>query len=66
MLKYIGKGNFIPNIPARDLSEGEVEKFGKANLIASGLYTEEAEKIQTFEKRTTRHGGAKASKIKGE
>ena len=65
MLKYIGKGNFIYPVPARDLSAAEVDKFGKDKLIASGLY-EEAEKIHTFEKRKPRDGGAKASKKQGE
>lgn len=36
-LKYIGK-SFIPGIPARDLTEEEVKKFGEDRLVGSGLY----------------------------
>jgi hypothetical protein len=48
MLKYMGKGAFIPGIPARDLTDEEVERYsqdyefagirGIEGLIASGLY----------------------------
>lgn len=44
MLLYIGKGSFLPNIPARDLSAEEVSQFGKDLLLASGLYAEPVEK----------------------
>ncbi len=38
MLKYIGQG-FLPGVPARDLSDDEVEQCGgEEALIASGLY----------------------------
>ncbi|MHC4334127.1 MAG: hypothetical protein ACYSUV_10310 [Planctomycetota bacterium] len=38
MLKYIGKG-FIPGIPARDLADEEVKKYGGAKLLLStGLF----------------------------
>ena len=38
MLKYIGTG-FLPGVPARDLSDAEVEQHGgEETLIASGLY----------------------------
>lgn len=41
MLIYTGGGygGSVPNIPARDLSDGEAEQFGgAAQLIATGLY----------------------------
>ena len=37
MLKYIGNG-FIDNVPARDLSDEEVKKYGEKVLLDSGLY----------------------------
>jgi hypothetical protein len=38
MLKYIGKG-WLPNVPARDLSEDEVKQYGgEAFLLKSGCY----------------------------
>lgn len=38
-LTYIGRGVFLPGVPARDLSAVEVERFGGAKkLIQSGLY----------------------------
>lgn len=50
MLKYIGKGGFILQVPARDITEDEIEglqqRFGWKNLrktlLDSGLYEEEA------------------------
>lgn len=39
MLKYSGKGSHLPGIPARDLSDDEVRKFGgEQKLISTGLY----------------------------
>ena len=39
MLIYTGNGAFIPDIPARDLSDEEVEQHGgEKALIATGLY----------------------------
>lgn len=38
MLLYVGKGSFIPDVPARDLSQDEAEQFGVERLLASGLY----------------------------
>lgn len=40
-MKYIGK-SFLPDVPARDLTDKEVEKFGRDFLLASGLYVDEA------------------------
>jgi len=38
MLKYIGKG-FIAGIPARDLNEAEVKKYGGVKvLLSTGLF----------------------------
>ena len=34
---YLG-GGFVPGIPARDLTEEEVEQFGVANLKRSMIY----------------------------
>lgn len=42
MMKYVGQGSFLPGVPARDLTAGEVKKFGEEELLASGLY----EKVQ--------------------
>jgi hypothetical protein len=36
-LKYNGKG-FVPNIPARDLSEEEAREYGIMRLLNTGLY----------------------------
>ena len=40
MLKYIGDGSalVIDQVPARDLTDEEVEQFGEEKLINSGLY----------------------------
>lgn len=46
MLKYIGHG-FIPNVPARNLTLKEVEKFGGEEFLLSfkpPLYAKEAKK----------------------
>jgi hypothetical protein len=39
MLKYLG-GGFIRGVPARNLTDDEVKKYGKARLLKSGLYKE--------------------------
>jgi hypothetical protein len=39
MLKYIGAGNYIPPIPARDLTTAEVKRYGgRKYLLGLGLY----------------------------
>ena len=48
MLKYVGNGSWLPGVPARDLSDAEVKRFGRAFLLESGLYTE-----KTIEGRST-------------
>lgn len=42
MLKYIGKGKFIPGLPAKDLTNAELKALGKSKeeLIATGLWEE--------------------------
>ena len=40
MLKYKG-GGFLRGVPARDLQEDEVAKFGHSFLVRSGLYYQE-------------------------
>lgn len=38
-LTYIGRGGFLPGVPARDMSAEEVAQYGGAKqLIRSGLY----------------------------
>lgn len=43
MLEYIGNGEFIPGVPARDLTGEEVKALGgEQALIGSGLYRKPA------------------------
>lgn len=43
-LKYLGNA-FLPGVPARDLTEAEVEQYGGvAALVASGVYAEDSDK----------------------
>ena len=37
-MEYIGKGDALIGVPARDLTAAEVKKYGKEVLIKSGLY----------------------------
>jgi hypothetical protein len=52
-LKYIGHGEALPDIPARDLTEEECEKLDVQFLIKSGLYkpaeSEEVKKSKRLE-----------------
>ena len=44
MLKYIGNG-FLPGIPARDLTDTEVKKYGGVKfLLTTGLYAKPVKK----------------------
>ena len=43
-LKYVGKGNFLPGVPARDLTEAEAMYHGRETLIKSGLYVPKQDK----------------------
>lgn len=40
MMIYVGNGGFIPGVPARDLTDEEVKRWGKQLLLNSGLYVE--------------------------
>lgn len=45
VLKYIGKGDFIIGIPAKDLTAAEVREFGGiVALVATGKYERVIEK----------------------
>lgn len=46
-LIYVG-GGFYHGVPARDLTEEEAKRFGRALLLRSGLYVE-AEKPKAAE-----------------
>lgn len=48
-MKYTGKG-FLPDVPARDLTEKESEHYGIEMLISSGCYEIEPEKEQKQKK----------------
>jgi len=54
-----GYGGSLPNIPARDLTDEEAKQFGKAFLLATGLYVEAtrvfAKKIEKGEVTDERH-----------
>ncbi len=44
MLKYVGRGNYLPGVPARDLTDEEAEACGgRVWLLETGLYVEPAE-----------------------
>ena len=38
-MKYLHNG-FLAGVPARDLNDDEVKKYGKKRLLDSGLYEE--------------------------
>lgn len=38
MLRYIGQGAAIVGVPARNLTDEEVKRFGKKRLLKTGLY----------------------------
>jgi len=48
MLKYIGRGEFIPGVPMRDLAEVDLDALNvsKKRLLDSGLYIEREEEKQ--------------------
>lgn len=37
-MKYIGNGEWLPGVPARDLTKEEVKQHGKDYLLSTGLY----------------------------
>lgn len=39
-LKYIGDGTQLGQVPTRDLTSDEVKQYGRAWLLASGLFAE--------------------------
>jgi hypothetical protein len=40
-LKYVGRGEFLPGVPSRDLTAAEVDTLGGVEyLVGSGLYVE--------------------------
>ncbi len=45
-----GYGGFLPDIPARDLTDEEVKRYGEGVLLTSGLY------VQQANKNTGKHG----------
>jgi len=57
-MKYSGNGAFLPGIPARDLTDEEVEQYGLKVLLKSGLYVEEKIKVikDKMSARSTKHG----------
>jgi len=65
MLKYIGRG-FLRGVPARDLKDDEVTRYGYSYLVRSGLYVpekRESEKIPDIEEKKP---ARKRRKNKGE
>ena len=48
MLKYVGTGS-LADIPARDLTDEEIELFGEEFLLSTGLYVKvEAKQSKTL------------------
>lgn len=45
MLKYKGEG-YLVGVPARNLTDEEVKKYGKSRLLQSGLYVEDVPKYE--------------------
>ena len=45
MYKYIGDGAALIGVPARDLTDEEAKQYGERELVKSGLYRKEKEKI---------------------
>ena len=46
---YDGGGSFLPNVPARDLTEEEAKIFGVDYLLKSGLYKRAVEETKKEE-----------------
>lgn len=66
-LIYVGKGAFLENVPARDLSADEVEHFGRDALLKSGLYVsapQEAEEYVEAEQKPRTYDGRSAKEKK--
>lgn len=55
-LRYVGRGQFLPNVPMRDLTEEEVAALSVDTLIKSNLYvlaTDESEETNGDRRQTT-------------
>ena len=50
MLKYVGNGESLAGVPARDLLDVEADYLGKDFLLKSKLYVEEKKENQRVEK----------------
>lgn len=50
VLKYVGKGRFLKNIPARDIKEEEADQFEIDKLVESELYERVAKPKSTSSK----------------
>jgi len=46
MLKWAGVNGWIDGVPARDLTDEEVKKYGLKRLLDSGLYIKVIEKSE--------------------
>ncbi len=46
MLKWAGVNGWIDGVPARDLTDEEVKKYGMKRLLDSGLYIKVIEKSE--------------------
>lgn len=47
-LKYTGNGDFLPGVPARDLTADEAKEHGgEKALIATGLYEKAPDKAKS-------------------
>ena len=56
-MKYVGNGDFVAGVPARDLSADEVTMFGRAWLLSKGLYQEIKTKRKPVRKKNKTGGG---------
>ncbi len=61
-LIYKGAGSWLPDVPARDLTDAEAEYFGIGRLLDSGLYKlfEEPQSEESKGKKSKRLETAKA------
>ena len=62
MLKYVG-GGFLRGVPARDLKDDEVARYGYAYLVRSGLYVP-MKPVQNYEPDKTEQKPARKRKSK--
>jgi len=45
-MKYIAGSGSLPGIPARDLTDEEVQNFGRLFLLKTGLYQDEEKPVK--------------------